>query len=231
MKRNRSHLLLFVGLILLLLSAWPLFLHVREMVLGTTANARYDLLPVYDGTRVEFYGNEIVLSDAFTEPEETWREGSVAVVINGTDYSHPATVVVRPAYRDANRYHGYLKLVELYDNRTQDSVMAVIQRISGTKPAAQMQDALAWRLLLVGRDGTVTEETFRYGEQATPLYRKMLANFASPMGIGFYSDVMYAYPTLVVPLFYPFVTGIAGLLLLLAALLIRLFARRPRNAP
>jgi hypothetical protein len=124
------------------------------------AYSQYELNPIYDKTQVNFYGNDIVLSDQFANPSEEYKAGSVDIKVNGRDYSHSSKVEIRPMFHDANRYHGYLHLVELIDKKKNTSVMAIIQRISGIETPPFNTKELAWRLLLVARDGSVTEEVF-----------------------------------------------------------------------
>jgi hypothetical protein len=45
----------------------------------------------------------------------------------------------------------------------------------------------------------------------------VLARFVSPSGIGFTSDLLQGWPTILYPLVYPWLTFLAGLVLLLVA--------------
>lgn len=211
---RKINILLLIGLFLFSISAYPLFLHVRELIVSNMAHNQYDLNPIYDQTQVQFYGNEIVLIDPFSSPSEEYQIGSVDIKVNGTDYSHSANVEIRPTFHDSNRYHNYLRLIELIDKQKNTSMLAIIQRISGIETPPYHEKEFEWRLLLVARDGSVTEEVFKYGEQSDPIYRGMLVNYASPIGIGYYSNVLHVYPTFFYPIIYPYATGVISILLL-----------------
>jgi len=222
---RKTNIPLLIGLLLFAISAYPLFLHGREFLASNMAYSQYELNPIYDKTQVNFYGNDIVLSDQFANPSEEYKAGSVDIKVNGRDYSHSSKVEIRPMFHDANRYHGYLHLVELIDKKKNTSVMAIIQRISGIETPPFNTKELAWRLLLVARDGSVTEEVFKFGEQSKPIYRGMLVNFASPIGVGYYNNVLHAYPTIFYPIIYPYATGAVGIILLLMGMLKLIFGR------
>jgi hypothetical protein len=127
--------------------------------------------------------------------------------------------VIRPNFRDSNRYHGYLALVELVDKKEGKSRMAVIQRIDSVENLPLMEK-LQWRLLLVSADGTVKEEIFSYKDRGDPLYRARLANFATPIAVGFQSDVLHFWPTIFYPLLYPYISGFLGGLFLFMGFII-----------
>src|SRR5712691_3115957 len=116
--------LAIVGGFLLLISSWHLFLEAREIVVGRAAVARYELKEVYDALRLDYAGQSIVLKDAFAGSDfkqEDRRQGPATILINGRDYSIPSEVKIRPFYRDANRYHGWVCLYRLVDQRKNET--------------------------------------------------------------------------------------------------------------
>ncbi|WP_284638115.1 hypothetical protein [Paenibacillus silviterrae] len=174
--------------------------------------------------KTDFHGNRIAFSDSIVGRDEEWKNDNVRITVNGVDYSHSADVVIRPNYRDSNRYHGYLALIELVDKKEGTSRMAVIQRIDSLESPPQMEK-LRWRLLFVSIDGTVEEEIFSYKDRGSPLYRARLANFATPIAVGFRSDVLYFWPTIFYPLFYPYITALFGFLFLLMGFILCIRAK------
>lgn len=221
MSRIIGVFLLCCGFFLLLLSSPSLFLHIREHLLSYSFETRYELLPVPTkepgmfayANETDFHGNRIAFSDSIIGKDEEWKNGNVRITINGFDYSHSAEAVIRPNYRDSNRYHGYLALVELVDKKKKTSLMAVIQRIDSVE-SPPIMEKLQWRLLLVSMDGTVTEEIFSYKDRGSPLYRARLANFATPIAVGFQSDVLNFWPTIFYPFLFPYISGFLGFLFL-----------------
>lgn len=228
--RRKAVIYLVLGLMLFVLSTPQLFAYAREFASGQTSEYRYDFRPIRTeipgfgayANEADYYGNRVELSDDFGDAsagldageEEQWRTGQVRITINGEDYSHPAEAVIRPSYLDSNRYHGYLAIVELVDKRGEQDRLAVVQRIDGNHDSA-WKEKLEWRLLMVSKNGAVEEEMFTYAERGEPLYRARLANYATPIAVGFHSDVLQAWPSLLYPLLYPFFTGLLGLLLLI----------------
>ena len=79
-------------------------------------------------------------------------------------------------------------------------------------------DTLTCRALFIDSGGKVTEEKFPFSERASPLYRTLLANEVSPMELGFYSDALELWPSVLYPLLYPLVSGIVGLILTIVGL-------------
>jgi len=211
-----------IGLLLLAVSAPLLYAHYREYALAEEARKRYAIrqIPLEasgfadEGFVYEFRGNRIVIGDE-AEPAEERRSGPVRVTVNGRDHSHPAHAIIRPEHRDPNRYHGFVALAELTDRKADTVRLAVIQRISGPKNEMPPEE-LRWRILLVSGDGSVEAEEFGCAERTRPLYRTRLANFATPIAIGFESNALTVWPSLFYPVLYPYVSALAGMTLALS---------------
>ena len=232
--------MIMVGVLLLAVSAPMLYAHYREYALAEKARNQYAIqrIPIEpDGFTGEAYvfdfrGNRIELRDEFTKPTEERRHGPIRITVNGRDHSIAADAVIRPAYRDSNRYHGYLALAELTDRKTGTVRLAIVQRIDGhTDNSPSPMEELRWRVLLVSEDGTVEEETFAYGEHTHPLYRTRLANFATPMSFGYESNVLNVWLSLFYPILYPYVTALAGMTLLLSGAVGLFMLRRVNGKP
>ena len=215
-----------IGLLLVLLSAYPLFLMGREVLAQRKAYGLYELRRVV--TDVPGFSDDALIAqvgshrvelrdDFFDRPADRVdrAKAKVGILVDGRDYSHPSEVEIRPFYKDQNRYHSWVKLIRLIERRTATESVAVVQRISAMPPAAREEwdlpkKELRYRILLIFPDGRVSEELFPFEDRARPPYRTMLAKYVTPIGIGFYSEVLQAWPSIPYPILYPWVTAIAG---------------------
>jgi hypothetical protein len=208
-----------VGFALILISAYPAALTAREFWATRRFNERYQLLPTYDKTSITLGPHQVALHDKFSQTAHKTKDrevGPVTITIDGKDYSDPSLIEIRPSYHDSNRYHGWMVLAHLKDKKSNLEWMVVGQRtlgdalLSGIKPPETSDE---FRLLLVDKQGAVKTEDFSLGQRANPLYRTILAGFIYPQPLGFYSQILQGAPTLLFPILYPWITGIAGLLL------------------
>jgi len=215
------------GLLLVLLSAYPLSLMSREWVAQRKAYGLYELKRILtevpgfsdDALTAHIGSHHVELRDDFfgqAAKREDRAKGKVNVIIDGRDYSFTSEVEIRPFYKDQNRYHSWIKLIRLLDRRAQTEHLAIVQRISsaaafGKEPWEIPKRQLRYRLLLVGSDGKVSEDVFGYEDRARPGYRAMLARYVTPFSIGFHPDVLQAWPTFLYPILYPGLTAIAGI--------------------
>jgi hypothetical protein len=97
-----------------------------------------------------------------------------------------------------------------------EEFLAVVQRVATVNPR-NINDLspLRFRILLVAA-GSVKEEVFTFSDRAHPQYRTMLARLVSPQEIGFYSQVLAWYPSVLYPLLYPWLTGLVGIVAIMA---------------
>lgn len=82
-----------------------------------------------------------------------------------------------------------------------------------------------WKIITIAQNGEVDEEVLSYAQRSINHLGVKLIEFSgtSLMGMGYYSDVTKAYPSIFFPLLFPFLTGIAGLLLLIFLVVLLLF--------
>lgn len=201
-----------VGAVLLAVSFPPLFLMARELAIASSVKIRYTLedpgRPIPEpGFAQETRLGRARIQLADDAPAE-WRgrdpfEGPVRVFVNGRSYGTDAMVRIRPFEHDANRYWGFINLLKVTDSYAGTEHVVVGQRL----------DNGMFRLLWVDADATVTAEEFSYQGRCGPPVRAAIIRYIVPSPSGFCSDVMTAYPSLLFPFLYPWVSGIAGLLL------------------
>lgn len=228
----------YIGLLLVGLSAYPLLLMTREIFTGRAAYGRYKMVRIRtdapgfadDALSTRVGPHIINLRDALwgqpAKPEDRAKT-TVGIVVDGHDYSFDGEIEVRPFYRDQNRYHSWVNMNRLVDKEAGTEQVAVVQRIS--PPPASGRAAwdfpkrqLRYRILLIAEDGHVSEEIFSFEDRAQPAYRTMLGRYVTPFGIGFHSQVLQVWPSIIYPIFYPWATAVAGCCLLGIGLIGRL---------
>lgn len=182
--------------------------------------------------RTYFWGeNTIKVEDQFRPSlmnSEQYEESSLKITINDKDWSVSSPVEVRPNELDENRYHGYFGLLSVEDNGVEQLVL--VQRVSGTQ--FKLPDDLAWRMLTLESNGQVHEVQFSYEERAVQPKTVDFINLtnASPISLGYKSNILQGWPSLFFPLLYPFVSGLLGLILtVIGSLLMTMRVRKART--
>lgn len=232
--------LLALGIFVLLLSTYPIWLLARDMKTLDDAKTRYhvisydwlstgDPLPHYQVKRwknrtvVTFRGQKVILSDQFI-PKGNYRPsdfdrtklGIVNVNINGRDYTSPNLVRIRTEVDDGNRYWMQVMTAELTDKVEKKTRLAILQSYPTIDPdniATYDPNNMKCRILFVDATGQVEEEIFRFVERANPSYRDSLVVYVAPGSLGFPTQAFQNWPAIFYPLLYPIVTGIIGLTL------------------
>lgn len=207
--------LFIVGILLLAISGYPLYLMARELLTSQAAYDRYEVKQFsgndYDYRTAEFRGHHVALSDSLeikSTSTDEYLKAPITVTIDGKDYSIPNPIEVH-VYHGSKSYSGEAALLNLKDRQTNEESLAFIQRVDGQN----YPDDSRYRILFVHEDGMITEEWFTYGERASPMYRTVLAKFAHPEPLGFHSQVMDVWPSVFYPILYPWLTGLIGLIL------------------
>lgn len=233
---SRSRKILTAGLILLISSVPILLQMAREEISNYQYKRRYELKQLNDLyphelktiQRFDVRGNIIELSDTFVEggySQEDRRDNSVTIRINGQDYSSQSLVRIRPFYQDSNRYHLWVAVADLRDKKLDQQWFVITQRIDDNygiwSGRPDYHSNYRFRLLFIAPEGSVREETFRYADRATPVYRTALAALVSSSPIGFHSDVYAVWPSLFYPVIFPWITGALGLILTVIGLAFR----------
>lgn len=190
----------YIGVLLLLISAWPLILMAVEVSSGAYARQRYQMT-FSDAAETRFGEHTIRIDRAHVPPR---------IAIDGKDFtSLTATEKCLVAIvSDGWKGHPFLTITQ-------------------TEPRTSYRD-LHYRILRIPEAGPVHQELFHM-DQRVPIYRGMLIRQIHPSPIGYYSDVLSGWPTLLFPVLYPWASGAIGLLLTLIGRIVLL--RRKRLIP
>jgi len=208
----RTKALFTTGVLLLGISARPLFLMARELAVGLRVETRYSIqrIPtdrrgmVSDAIEAEIQGHWVRLSDdqPITDDPLARVVGRVRITIDGRDFSHAAPVTIRPGFTDDNRYWGYVHLTKVIDHLQGQPQLVVAQNIGRQQ----------YRVLLMTAEGRVLEDTFSYSDRCSPPVRALQIRYVVPHPSGYCSDVMQTWPSLSYPILFPWTSGAIGLI-------------------
>jgi hypothetical protein len=225
--------LFWIGLLLVAVSAYPLLLMAREVWTGSYVGFRYRLTPLHNSQTATLGTHRVSLVDDHQiSPDASARvRGTVRILIDDREYSVANGVEIRPHFQDANRYHGFLFIVSFTDSFTAESHVAVMQNLGVDPNRPRLPSGgfdfqyLRFRAILLGSDGRVREETFFYKDRGKPPIRAALARFVSSSPMGFHSDLMMVWPTLIYPFLFPWASALVSVVCLVSATILRGRAR------
>jgi len=235
---KRSSPLLLIGLLLLSISAYPLFLMAREVHANSCINKRYRFKEVYDSQSATIGNHRISLSDTTPETSDQSARvrGEVQIDIDGRHYATAHNIEIRPAFHDANRYWGFLVLVKATDNQTKKEFLTLAQNVGVDSQVPRLPsggynfDYQRFRLISIDQQGVIHDETFFRKDRSDPVLRARLASFVAPSPMGYYSDILCGWPSLLFPIIFPWLSGLVGALFMMIALSKRVLSTTFRKA-
>jgi hypothetical protein len=203
----RPNRLFWLGLFFIGMSADPLVLMAREVLTGSLVEARYRVVPMSSQTAVIGAHRLSLSDDAPASADRAARvRGAVRVAIDGRAHAVVENVEIRPSFHDANRYHGVLALLRYDDLRQPESFLAVVvnagvdSRVARRSTGGVDFDNLRFRVIALGSDGRVSDETFLRKDRGSPPLRAALARFVASSPMGYHSDLMAVWPSLLYPI-------------------------------
>ncbi|OMD37490.1 MULTISPECIES: hypothetical protein [Paenibacillus] len=228
-----------VSLFLLAISFNPLFNYIREYIISDQINQRYEIKHAekeYNPINVQ----EITVDDKNIKirEEKTGRKADltpwdkeekvppgdivkVQFLLNDQKISTPDEIWLSNRDR-GSRYFSWIDILTVKDRKTGENQINIVQRLTDD---SQPMETRKWKIITIAQDGEVDEEVLSYAQRSNNHLGVKLIEFSgtSLMGMGYYSDVTKAYPSIFFPLLFPFLTGIAGLLLLIFLVVLLLF--------
>jgi len=192
----------------------------REVLTARQVADAYLVKGVYDSLVTSIGGHTVQLQDDLPtiKDPDALANTRVRILVDGRDYSVPVTVKARPAYEDANRYHGFVSLKRLTDRRSGKASVVVAQALGGSPGSVKYSESeQQYRLLVVSEDGIVKEDVFSYSQRGSPPLRAYLMSNVVPHPFGFHSDLMQVWPSFWYPVFYPWLSGLVGALLVIGS--------------
>lgn len=231
---NLKRTLYTVGIILLLISAIPLFYIFREVIIGYKLDNQYSIehvdekqgFPgVIDKQKIKVNGRDIEISEeatgkkaslTFWDKESGVEAGDIVKIhlkVDGQEVSKADEIWL--SNRDlGSRYYSWLDILRVNDK------VAIVQRL--TDDDTHKEDS-KWKIIWIEENGKITEEQVSYPSRGNNPLAVKLINYSgtaqTPM--GYYSEVLSGYPTIFFPLLYPIGTGLLGIILCIGAFLQR----------
>ncbi|MBD0379583.1 hypothetical protein [Paenibacillus sedimenti] len=238
MKIRQGLTLIVIGIILIIFSVYPLFLMIRESVLETYVDSKYEIEQMINIRNKGQMGKQTQQHQVLTSPFQ-WEGNSIEVLtedtgltapktsyskidknimkisikINGKEISSPTEAwLPLNDIRDA-RFLSWLNIVKIKDKKNNEEQIAIVQRLTGEVNVESQQ----WRVLFVNKDKQINEEGFSYVERGKHLLGVKLVQLSSQSSsfIGYKSDISYLLPSLLFPLVYPTGTCLIGVVLLI----------------
>lgn len=226
--------LLITVLILLVISAIPLFQMIREELTDWYLNTRYKIEQTYieqgfpttiDVQEIEINGRIIEIVEEQTgkkgnltlwDREEQVEAGDIVklhLLVDGKEISQADEIWLSNRDR-GSRYFSWLDIL------TVNQKIAIVQRLTDDDEAMKNR---RWKIIWIDEQGDITEEKVSYEKRNENLLAVRLINEAdaSLMSMGYYSDITKGYPSFLFPLIFPFGTALIGILLCIIAVLTR----------
>ncbi|MEY9976366.1 hypothetical protein [Lysinibacillus sp. RC79] len=222
--------ILMIGLFLLVISSIPLFFMAREVYTEWKIDSQYSIKQVYeeqgfpttiDLQNIEVNGRYIEIKEeptgkkaslTFWDEEEGVEAGDIVQLHLFVDNKEVTTAdEVWLSNRDqGSRYFSWLDIL------TVNEKIAIVQRL--TDDDTKMEDR-KWKIIWIDEKGSVKEETISYQLRSeNPLAVRLIGYSGTElMMMGYYSNILTAYPTFFFPLMFPFVTVVIGILLCIIA--------------
>lgn len=208
MRKN----LFMISLILFVISALPLFQMVRERVTTWKLDNRYTIEQAYaqgflthnDVSEIVVNGHLIEIVEEKTGEKGTltyWDEnegvkpGDIVKLHLSIDNKEVTTTdEIWLSNRDrGGRYYSWLDILTVNDD------IAIVQRLTDDNGA--MEDR-RWKIIWIDEKGKLTEDQISYYDRSENPLAVRLINISSTslMGMGYYSDILFTYPTIFFPL-------------------------------
>jgi hypothetical protein len=235
----RRSWLLWMGAFLLVVSAYPMALMTREVITGDSVRARYRFKRIYESQSATVGRHQVAVVDNAPKSSDASERirGAGQILVDNRVYAIVNDVEIRPSFTDANRYHGFVALVRFENVIGGDAHVAVVVN-AGLDPMAPRRpnggydfEYLRFRVIMVDSEGRVSDETFFRKDRGSPPLRAALARFVSPTPMGYYSDLMMVWPSVVYPVAFPWTSGVVGTICLLLAVRMRRGRFSSRSVP
>jgi hypothetical protein len=225
-----------VGLILFVISLPLSTKIIMEMFHNQKMNAEYMITDVNEGFPPT--DSTYQFKDNVVEIEETLKEeyshldptdniigiSDLSLYINGEKIVQLNEHPIRVEAEGLNRYYGeiaYLLVEDKKNNLTQFIVLVKrTNELAEKMPNGDIKgwvapEKLKYTLYAIEENGTYSSENFSYSKRDALQTELLNAGAVFPYRIGYYTDALQAYPSLLFPLIYPFASLIIGFIMVL----------------
>lgn len=234
--------LLILGIILFLLSLPASFPLIMEKVYDHEMNKKYKITEINEmhkgaPTAYRFaksYINIYRLSKNYELLRDPWGNpidiSDIDIAINGETEEILEEYPVRLGLEGLNQYKHYLSYWLVENKQTGNKSFVIVLQMNGAKERLLIngkmeefvpKEKLKYSTITIQEDGTISRDNFTY-ENKNKLQTKLIP----PMlygGAGYFTDAWFAYPSIIYPFIYPFLTLILGLIFTLAGFPYKIF--------
>lgn len=219
-------ILALISILLIVLSAIPIYQMGREIITEQQITSQYDITHSYfeqgfpttintnsidiNGTRIEIR-EEATDKKASLTPwdEEEGVEAGDIVKIQFLVDGQPVSTADEIWLSNRNRGSRYFSWVDVL---TVNEKIAIVQRLTDNDT---LMDDRRWKIIWIDENGNMEEEHISYKNRSdNPLAVEVISSSGTElMQMGFYSDILKGYPSIIFPIFYPIITVLLGILL------------------
>ncbi|TDF94147.1 hypothetical protein [Paenibacillus piri] len=235
---NKTRTFVLLGIALITVSTYPLFLIIQENVLDRYVNSRYELKDIIDIRRrhkapplsyelaspINWKGNsiEVLTSDTGLDAPKTpfdkepERIKKITIKVNGKEVSFPTEAWLPQKITGDSNFLSWLNLVEIKDNKNNTEQLAIVQRIGDNWKRGDVISQ-KWRIIHIDEEKESTVETFSYADRENHILgvKLILHSSQTSSWIGYKSDLAYRLPSIFFPLVYPTGTFLLGILIVI----------------
>jgi hypothetical protein len=152
----------------------------------------------------------------------------IEIIVNGRSFQNTKPITLHPSDLEADRYSNEFGMLLVKEISTKQESLLMIQRFGKDWSVKESR----WKFLWVSKDGQTKVETFDNEQRKDVPYRTAFINEAliTPTLLGYKSDDALYYPSIFVPLLYPWVTTLLGLFLTIFGAVRQLLYTKPTAA-
>jgi len=210
--RSAVRALAIISIMMLVVSVPNLMLFAIEIIADHNLYSTYQISPSYGSEISKTFANRsVVVSHANAHAGDV--NFPYQIRIDGADWTMPLSVPSGVKLVAAQRDN--ITVGILGERDTGREHLAITQLLSTS-------DQDLYRILLIDKEGEVTEDVFASADRRTPGYRLMLMRWTGRVLIGHYTNVANAWPSIVYPIAYPIGSASAGLIIGIIAIRKRL---------
>ncbi|MEH7515639.1 hypothetical protein V7146_23230 [Gottfriedia acidiceleris] len=230
--------------LLFLLSIVPIFNMFREVSIGNEMTKRYELDSLFPSDengqlinptihygkntiafKEEKMGKTVKLSDNEIVDHEIKKKELVKmhIIVNQKEISKPNIINADTYFQqnvDAVRYKNWIGVVTVKDHKTKTEQIKIVQRLSDDDATNRQKK---WKIITVSKDGKINEEIFEYKHRGhSPLGVEVVSFSGTALsGMGYHSNIMQGFPSIMFPFIYPFGTLLYSIIVLCVILFMR----------
>lgn len=231
-----------IGAILFLTSLPNSIVLIMELIHTRNMSKQFEIIDVREieetpdsyqppDSTFNFNGRSIEIKETIKESKsyiDPWgnriKSADLSLEIDGEVLANLKNHPIRVDDIGLNRYYGQVAYITVYDRKNNNNQFVVL--LKKTKEEIREMpngDLVGWVpieksnyiLFAIDEGGNVESDSFNFTERAALQTELLNAGGLVPYYIGYYTNDLKAYPSLLFPLIYPFITLLIGLILII----------------